>query len=41
MCSIGQAAGMGAALAVKNGVYPSEIDGKEVRKELIKRGAYL
>jgi hypothetical protein len=41
MCSIGQAAGMGAALAIKNGVYPSEIDGKEVRNELIKRGAYL
>ena len=41
ICSIGQAAGMGAALAVKNGVSPKDIDGKVVRRELIKAGAPL
>ena len=41
MCSIGQAAGMGAALAVKSGVKPGEIDGSVVRAELKKNGAEL
>ena len=41
ICSIGQAAGMGAALAVKANVSPKDIDGKVVRRELIKAGAPL
>ncbi len=41
MCSIGQAAGMGAALAVKNGMNPCDVDGCLVRAELKKNGAVL
>ncbi len=40
-CSLGQAAGMGAALAVRDGVTPAAVDGKKVRAELIKKGARL
>lgn len=40
-CTIGQAAGTAAALAVKNGVSPAEIDGREVRRSLIEQGVWL
>lgn len=41
VCSIGQAAGMGAAMAVKAGCRPSALDGVEVRKNLAAAGADL
>jgi hypothetical protein len=41
MCSIGQAAGMAAALAVRNKTTVDQIDGREVRSELKKAGAFL
>lgn len=41
MCSIGQAAGMAAALAVRKNTTVDLIDGKEVREELKKAGAFL
>ena len=41
VCSIGQAAGMAAAMCVKKGVPPSELDGAEVRRELAAAGAWL
>jgi hypothetical protein len=40
-CSIGQAAGLAAALAVKLNTIPRELDGKKVREELKKAGAEL
>lgn len=40
-CSIGQGAGMGAALAIKLNCTPSAVDGKLVRAELKKAGAKL
>jgi hypothetical protein len=40
-CSIGQAAGMGAAMAVAAGVSPRELDGVEVRRHLKAQGAWL
>jgi hypothetical protein len=39
--SIGEAAGVGAALAVKNNILPSEVDYVEVREILKKSGAIL
>ena len=39
--SIGQAAGLAAALAVKNNTIPRQLDGKLVRAELKKAGANL
>ena len=41
VCSIGQAAGMAAALCVKKNAQPSELDGAEVRRELAAAGAWL
>ncbi len=41
VCSIGQAAGMAAALCVKKNTQPSELDGAEVRHELAAAGAWL
>lgn len=40
-CSIGQAAGMAAALAAIRRCAPRDLDGREVRQELITRGARL
>ncbi|MFP4380594.1 MAG: FAD-dependent oxidoreductase [Candidatus Sumerlaeia bacterium] len=40
-CTVGQAAGMGAAMAAARGIAPGELDGKEVRKALKDMGAYL
>ena len=39
--SIGQGAGMGAAMAAEQGISPADVDGCCVRKELIKFGAHL
>ena len=39
--SIGQAAGLGAALAAQRGVAPIEVPGREIREILISRGAHL
>ncbi|MGC8934908.1 MAG: FAD-dependent oxidoreductase [Thermoproteota archaeon] len=41
MRAIGQAAGVAAALCVKKGIKPRQLDGKELRKVLIEQGAYL
>ncbi|HCE44021.1 MAG TPA: FAD-dependent oxidoreductase [Lentisphaeria bacterium] len=41
ICSLGQAAGMAAAMAVKVGKDPSALDGKAVRGGLIEHGAKL
>ena len=41
VCSIGQAAGLAAALAVKYNTTPRKLDGKLVREELKKAGANL
>ena len=41
VCSIGQAAGMAAALCVKKNQLPAELDGAEVRRELAAAGAWL
>jgi hypothetical protein len=40
-CSVGQAAGIAAALAVKEKTHPPELDGCKVRKALINAGAKL
>lgn len=40
-CSIGQAAGVAAALSAKSGVPCDELDGKKVRAELKRLGAFL
>ena len=40
-CSIGQAAGLAAAMVVKRGCGFPEVDGEEVRRELVKFGARL
>ncbi|MBQ6597472.1 MAG: FAD-dependent oxidoreductase, partial [Lentisphaeria bacterium] len=39
--SIGQGAGMGAAMAAAKGISPAEVDGCEVRRKLIEFGANL
>ncbi|MGB9717300.1 MAG: FAD-dependent oxidoreductase [Thermoproteota archaeon] len=41
MRAIGQAAGVAAALCVKKGVRPRQLDGKELRETLVQQGAYL
>ncbi len=41
VCSIGQAAGMAAALCVRKGCRPAELSGVEVRENLAKAGARL
>ncbi|MBE6375853.1 MAG: FAD-dependent oxidoreductase [Lentisphaerae bacterium] len=40
-CATGQGAGAGAALAVKNGLLPGQVNGIQVRTELIDFGAFL
>jgi hypothetical protein len=40
-CTIGQAAGLAAALAASRGCRPGEVDGVEVRLELVEKGARL
>jgi hypothetical protein len=40
-CTVGQAAGTAAAMAVRRGVPPGEIDGREVRRSLIEQGVWL
>lgn len=39
--AIGEAAGVGAALAVKNNILPSEVNSSDVRKILLENGAIL
>ncbi len=41
VCSIGQAAGMAAAMAVKSGITPAEVNGVELRARLAAAGADL
>lgn len=41
ICSIGQAAGMAAAMCVQKNCSPSELDGIEVRRNLAAAGARL
>lgn len=41
MRAIGQAAGVAAAICVKKGIKPRQLDGKELRKILIQQGAFL
>jgi hypothetical protein len=40
-CSLGQAAGVAAAMSAKTGIPCDELDGKEVRAALKKLGAFL
>ncbi|MFW6303397.1 MAG: FAD-dependent oxidoreductase, partial [Candidatus Sumerlaeota bacterium] len=40
-CSVGQAAGVAAAMAVAENSIPSKLDGKDVRQALKEMGAYL
>ena len=40
-CTLGQAAGLAAALAVRHGCRPADLDGTEVRRQLRARGARL
>ena len=40
-CSIGQAAGMAAAMAAATNGRPADLDGREVRRRLVQQGAYL
>ena len=40
-CSVGQGAGLGAALASQRGCAPSQLDGVEVRDKLVEMGAPL
>jgi hypothetical protein len=39
--AMGEAAGRAAKIAVKEGIAPSQIDVAELRKDLLKEGAYL
>lgn len=41
VCTVGQAAGMAAALSAKKGVAPAKLDGVEVRERLKAQGAWL
>lgn len=41
MRAVGQAAGVAAALCVKKGIRPRQLDGKDLRKTLVQQGAYL
>ncbi len=40
-CTIGQACGTAAAMAVKQGVAPAKVDGVEVRRSLVEQGVWL
>ncbi len=40
-CTVGQAAGTAAAMAVEGGVSPAELDGRGVRRSLIEQGVWL
>ena len=40
-CTIGQAAGTAAALAVREQASPAEVDGVQVRRSLIEQGVWL
>ena len=40
-CTVGQAAGMAAAMAVERGCAPGDLDGAEVRQRLVEYGARL
>jgi len=40
-CSVGQAAGLAAAMAARRGCPPAELNGVEVRRKLVKMGACL
>jgi len=40
-CSVGQAAGLAAATAAQRKCSPAELDGAELRRMLVERGAYL
>ncbi|MFW6155056.1 MAG: FAD-dependent oxidoreductase [Planctomycetota bacterium] len=40
-CTVGQAAGMGAAMAARRGCRPKDLDGTAVRRALIEQGAKL
>ncbi|MFO8006762.1 MAG: FAD-dependent oxidoreductase [Candidatus Brocadiia bacterium] len=40
-CTVGQAAGTAAAMAVRDGVEPSELDGRKVRQSLVEQGVWL
>jgi len=40
-CSVGQAAGVAAAMAARDGRRPADLDGTDVRKRLVEHGAYL
>ena len=41
ICSVGQAAGVGAALAAQRGCAPGDLNGEEVRSLLVEKGARL
>jgi hypothetical protein len=41
VCSIGQAAGMGAAYMIEKNCQAKNIDGEEIRRRLISAGANL
>lgn len=38
---MGEAAGLAASLAIKHGIYPSQVDAQELRKEILSEGGYL
>jgi FAD-dependent oxidoreductase family protein len=40
-CTVGQACGTAAAMAITQGIAPSEVDGKAVRASLIEQGVWL
>ena len=40
-CTVGQAAGTAAAMAVRAGVGPAELDGRDVRRSLVEQGLPL
>lgn len=40
-CTVGQAAGMAAAMAVEQGTTPAKLDGTQVRVRLVEQGAWL
>ncbi len=41
VCTIGEASGVGAAVAVEQGVTPGDADAKEIQKRLIAAGAFI
>jgi len=40
-CTVGQACGTAAAMAIRQGVTPAEVDGREVRRALVEQGVWL